>query len=336
MRQKERAMRKGAAYFSFSQSHKPFALFCLILAMVGRCASANESARTQNSSAPRPPVVVFWEDGFPAADTAAPARASLSAILPDAAFTPADQLADALAADETRLLVLPFGSAFPEDQWNAIRRYLERGGNLLVLGGRPFTRAAYKDGNLWKLRPPIQAFARTLFLNDYAETPGSGAAKFTPNDDFSFLQLPEFTWKRAWSATVRLTDEDLYKREGSAGTLDTRLDTLAWGVVNGHKLAAPIVELDHLQNHFAGGRWIIAACDLTDGFYSSAAGKDLVAKLARRAAESAEDFSVQPSWPLFLPGEPLFICSHRGSCITSASGDQSRFRACRPFALNSP
>ena len=206
--------------------------------------------------------------------------------------------------------MLPYGSAFPEKQWGAIREYLERGGNLLVLGGRPFTRAVYKDQGAWKMRPAIQTFARTLFLNDYQETPGSNEAKFTANEDFSFLKLPAFSWTRAWSATVRLTDEDLYKREGSAGTLDTRLDPLAWGVANGHRLAAPVVEMDHLQNHFVGGRWILVACDLPDGFYASAAGRDLVAKLVKRAADSAEDFTVQPEWPVFAPGEPISMQVH--------------------------
>ena len=262
------------------------------------------------SQTPRQSVIVFWEDGFPAADTATPSRAQLGAILPNADFRSSDVLDEALAAKQTKLLVLPFGSAFPEDHWEAIHNYLERGGNLLVLGGRPFTRGAYKDKDTWRLRPPIQAFARTLFLNDYQETPGSEAAKFTPNEDFQFLKLPAFAWKRAWSATIRLTDQDLYKREGSAGTLDTRLDTLAWGVTNGRKLAAPVIELDHLQNQFAGGRWILVGCELQDGFYGSAAAKDLVASLAQRAANSAEDFVLQPTWPLFLPGEPLTFNVH--------------------------
>ncbi len=259
------------------------------------------------SAPPRQGIVVFWEEGFPSADTAAPSRGELNSILPAADFKTTDQLDETLAAAETKLLVLPFGSAFPEGNWNAIHDYLERGGNLLVLGGRPFTRAAYKEKDTWRLRPPIQAFARTLFLNDFQETPGSDSLKFTPNEDFSFLNLPAFSWKRAWSATVRLTDEDLYKREGSAGTLDTRLDTLAWGVANGRKLAAPVIELDHLQNQFAGGRWIFVGCELQDGFYAGTSAKDLVAALAMRAADSAEDFTVQPSWPLFLPGEiPTF------------------------------
>jgi hypothetical protein len=290
--------------------------FVLLAAMALGCAVANSVTDPQTRSgdqanaAAKTRVVVFWEEGFPAADTALPSRANLSATLPGAAFMSSDSLSDALASEETVLLVMPYGSAFPEKQWGAIRGYLERGGNLLVLGGRPFTRAVYKDQGAWKMRPAIQTFARTLFLNDYQETPGSDEAKFAANEDFSFLKLPAFSWTRAWSATVRLTDEDLYKREGSAGTLDTRLDPLAWGVANGHRLAAPIVELDHLQNHFVGGRWILVACDLPAGFYGSAAGREVVTKLVKRAADSAEDFTAQPEWPVFASGEPINLQVH--------------------------
>jgi hypothetical protein len=277
-------------------------------------ASTENAAQGQRDSAQKSAVIVFWEDGFPAVDTAQPARGQLSAMIPGAAFANAEHLSDALSSVETKLLVMPYGSAFPEDVWPSIHSYLERGGNLLVLGGRPFTRAAYKekgkDNQTWKLRPPIQAFARSLLLNDYQETPGSDSAAFTANEDFAFLNLPAFTWKRAWSATVRLTDEDLYRREGSAGSIDARLDTLAWGVANGRKLAAPIVEIDHVQNQFAGGRWILVDCEMSEGFFASAPAKDLVGKLAKRAADSAEDFTVQPSWPVFLPGEPLTFAVH--------------------------
>lgn len=286
-----------------------------VSAVAGGTANARPSVAThgQQNSAEKPSVIVFWEDGFPAVDTAQPSRVPLKAMLPDgAAFTDADHLSDALNSEDTELLVMPFGSSFPEEAWPAIHGYLERGGNLLVLGGRPFTRAAYRETSKgpWKLRPAIQAFARSLFLNDYAETPGSDAAAFKVNEDFSFIELPAFAWKRAWSATVRLTDEDLYKREGSAGSLDARLDTLAWGVANGRKLAAPIIEIDHLQNQFAGGRWVLVACELDEGFYPSASAKNLLGKLVKRAADSAEDFTVQPSWPLFLPGEPLTFTVH--------------------------
>ena len=277
-------------------------------------ANSEPTVQGQRDSAQKPAVIVFWEDGFPAADTVQPSRSSLSMVLRDAAFTNVDHLPGALGAQETKLLVMPFGSAFPEDAWPAIHSYLERGGNLLMLGGRPFTRATYRekvnDKVVWKLRPPIQAFARSLLLNDYQETPGSDAAAFTANEDFSFLGLPVFTWKRAWSATVRLTDEDLYHREGSAGSLDARLDTLVWGVANGRKLAAPIIEIDHMQNHFAGGRWILVTCELEDGFIGSGSPLYVVSQLAKRAEDSVEEFTLQPSWPVFLPGEPLTFTLH--------------------------
>jgi hypothetical protein len=300
------------------KSRKQRALLVLLAAIAipwgGVCAGTENGARAQRDSAQKPAVIVFWEDGFPAADTAQPSRGQLSAMIPGAAFANAEHLSDALSSEEMKLVVMPYGSAFPEEAWPAIHNYLERGGNLLVLGGRPFTRAGYKEkgknNGAWQLRPAIQAFARSLLLNDYQETPGSDAAAFTANEDFSFLGLQTFAWKRAWSATVRLTDEDLYHREGSAGSLDARLDTLVWGVANGRKLAAPIIEIDHVQNHFAGGRWILVSCELNDGFFSSTAAKDLVGKLAKRAADSAEDFTVQPSWPVFLQGEPLTFSVH--------------------------
>jgi Cellulase (glycosyl hydrolase family 5) len=282
----------------------------IVLAFAVTSANGVGDSRLEPQQAISARVVVFWEDGFPVADSTAPSRSDLNLILPGAAFTSADALSDALSSEQTGLLVLPYGSSFPEKQWDAIHKFLERGGNLLVLGGKPFTRAVHKDGGAWRMRPAIQTFARTLFLNDYQETPGSDAAKFAANDDFSFLKLPAFSWTHAWSATVRLTDEDLYKREGSAGTLDTRLDPLAWGVSNGHRLAAPIIEMDHLQNHFVGGRWILVACELPAEFYASAAGRDIVTKLAKRAADSAEDFTVQPEWPVFAQGEPINLQVH--------------------------
>src|SRR5205085_5975661 len=84
-------------------------------------------------------MVIFFEPGFPAADTASPTREALQAQLPRATFADAGQLRARLARATTRLLVLPFGSAFPESAWPAIQAFVARGGNLLVLGGKPFS-----------------------------------------------------------------------------------------------------------------------------------------------------------------------------------------------------
>jgi len=97
-------------------------------------------------------VLVFREEGFPVADSASPSPAQLEPLFPAARLASAQELPGLLDAASTKLFVLPYGSAFPEEAWPNIYQYMKRGGNLLVLGGRPFTRAAYHDTSGWHLR----------------------------------------------------------------------------------------------------------------------------------------------------------------------------------------
>jgi hypothetical protein len=248
-------------------------------------------------------TVVFAEPDFPAVDTAPVSPPDLLS-LPDVSLVNAAQLSSALASPSAKLLIIS-GSAFPEEAWDAIYSFLQRGGNLLALGGRPFAQAAYRHDAKWSLRPERNVFMHKLFINDYAQTPGSQTLQFELNPDYPKVTVPKFSWNRAWSMAVKLSGEDLYPRGGSTGTLDTTIHALAWGSQNGHHLAAPVVEMDHFQNNFVGGRWEIVAADLPAGFFGSAAGHQLVSGLAQRALEGAGDFSLRPRWALFLPGEPL-------------------------------
>lgn len=276
----------------------------LVLLLAG---ASRALPKPQASTASAAETVVFWAAGFPVADTVAPDRTVLAA-LPRAEFVDEEKLREALAAESTRLLVMPFGSPFPAEAWQDIHRFLESGGNLLVIGGRPFTRPAYKEkSGAWELGAANQAYARELFLNDYQETPGSSEAVFTANEDFAFARVPSFAWKRAWSATVRLSDEELYPREGSAGTIDARLDTLAWGVKGGRKVSAPVIEIDHLQNQFEGGRWILVNAELGADFWASGVARELISRLANRGLRGAEEFRVQPAWAAVAAGEPVTL-----------------------------
>lgn len=128
-------------------------------------------------------VIVFSEPGFPAADSATPTPQQLTALFPSAETVAADQLRQALSAGASRLLVLPYGSAFPEESWSAIKNFLDRGGNLLVLGGRPFTRAAHRDAQGWHLREYSVRFIRPLMIDQYQETPGSEGSQFQANPE---------------------------------------------------------------------------------------------------------------------------------------------------------
>ena len=247
------------------------------------------------------PVIVFSEPGFPVADSTAPVPRQLAALFPAEAIVGADQLNRALSADPAALLVLPYGSSFPEESWTAIKDFLDRGGNLLVLGGRPFTRAAYRDATGWHLRDYSVRFIRRLMIDQYQDTPGSDGLEFHNNPEIP-VQVPAFAWKRAFSPVIRLSAVDLYQRGGSAGSLDARLATLAWGVKDGRKLSAPAIQVDHDRNAFDGGRWIFVNAELPPEFFDNDA---LIQKLVERAAQGAEEFTVRPILPLYIPGEPV-------------------------------
>ncbi len=251
-------------------------------------------------------AVVFFDSGFPLADSASASRAQLETILPGARFASLDQLAAQLNDSSTRLLVLPYGSAFPEQAWAAIYDFLKRGGNLLVLGGQPFSRAAYRDSTGWHLRDYSVRFMRPLMVDQYQITPGSDGLNFQTNPDVT-LQPKPFAWKRAFSPVIRLSAVDLYNRGGSAGSIDARLDALAWGAKDGRRLAAPLIQIDHLRNGFDGGRWIFLNAELAPDFYASADAANLIRNLAERAMQGSEEFTVRPALPLYLPGEPVVL-----------------------------
>ena len=248
-------------------------------------------------------TVVFWQPGFPSADSPAPNEAALHAAFADAVFTDADHLGTALAESDADLLVLPYGSAWPEADWDAILTYLDRGGNLLALGGKPFTRAAYQDASGWHLRSASVAQSLELFIHDYQETPGSDSAAFTPDPDV-FPALPAFSWKRAFSPVLRLSVVDGDTTGGHTGYEDMDLATLAWGEHDHHKLAAPVLELDHNTHRFVGGRWILVACEPDADFFSNA---KLLSTLAEIAMRRGDRFTLRPRVPLFVTGEPIAL-----------------------------
>src|ERR1700757_3764702 len=250
------------------------------------------------------PIVMLRETGFPSSDSPAIPQTRLEKALTGARFVSADQLAPALTDSATRLLVLPYGSAFPEETWPIIHEFLQHGGNLLVLGGRPFTRAAYHDASGWHLRDYSTRFSRSLQIDQYQSTPGSAGAVFTPNPDIP-MDLPQFSWKQAFSPIIRLSTNDLYNRGGSAGSLDISLDALVWGVTDGRRLSAPLLQIDNYSSGFDGGRWIFLSAELASDFYSSPDSLKLLRTLAGRALQGALQFTVRPVLPLYRLGEPI-------------------------------
>src|SRR5215468_11872760 len=177
---------------------KPWTLaLCL-----GGCVGFAVLSAAQTSSR----TVVFSEAGFPSADSTGSIEAT--SLLPGAQGANADQLPALLRSPETQLLVLPYGSAFPEAAWTEIQQYLQRGGNLLVIGGRPFTRSAYRDSSGWHLRDYSVRFSRALMIDQYQTTPASDGLSFLKNADLP-VEISSFSWKNAFSPVIRLSASDL-------------------------------------------------------------------------------------------------------------------------------
>ena len=267
-------------------------------------------------------TAILNEPGFPHPEGAEVASATLRKAFPGAQFVTATQLSAALDSSSTRLLVLPYGSAYPEPAWPSILRYLDRGGNLIVLGGKPFTRAAYRTPDGWHLRAPSVASLSELFIADYQQTPASAGLHFEPNSDLA-PALPAFAWRRAFSPVIRLSVTPISTDIGTSGSSDAALTTLAWGSDGAHHRAAPAFVVDHLQHRFNGGRWIMLACEPEPGAFDS---PDLLAALNTLVLRRADRFTFRPRSPLFLPGESLEFHQEFAAGAAALPGDQLRIR----------
>lgn len=277
-------------------------------------------------------TVVFFSEGFPAADSPAPVRTVLQRTFADAKFADEGGLDAALNDPETSLLILPYGSAFPEANWKAILLYLEHGGNLLVVGGQPFSRSAYQDAEGWHLRAKSTGESLELFIDGYEQTHSSDNLRFEPNEDFG-TPLASFQWKRSFSPVLRLSITEKYPREGpmgdadSTGDIDGHLTSLAWGTADGHRLATPAIVIDHDRQRFVGGRWVFLNCEPLDNFYESQA-EALLPVLASIAVRRGDRFELHPQYPLFVQGEPLALKYEmlNGTSAVNSEGDKLQIR----------
>ena len=282
----------------------------LVIAALFACSLARIQAQSE--------TVLFSEPNFPVSDSSPISQEALQRGFQDTVTVSADQLDRALSAPETKLLVLPYGSAYPEAAWPAILRFLDRGGNLIVLGGKPFTRAAFRDGKTWRLRQPSVAATLELFIDDYQTTPGSQDLHFEPNADV-YPQLPPFAWKQAFSPVIRLSVTPMSPKEmGTTGNEDAYLSTLAWGRQGTHRLSTPALLIDHVRERFVGGRWIFLPCEPQGKSFDDS---QLLAKLQMLSLRRDDRFTFRPRVPLFLPGESLDFHFQPSEALASRPGD---------------
>jgi hypothetical protein len=237
-------------------------------------------------------VVVFWEPGFPALETQAPPREAIAGTL-SPRFAGIDELNRPGALAGAALLVLPYGSAFPADAWRAIEQYLNDGGNLLNIGGRPLTAPVWREAAGFRAGRPQSTWSRRLGIGHTFEAPQREFRSFAWEDDFGFLPRLAVRARRAF--VVNAEGRGAYRGVGYL------LDGRGW------RAAAAVTRSDFLDR---GGRSVFLNFEAEPGYWASTDGAQLLRTAAAHARQGATRMWVETRNASLLPGEPPQIVVH--------------------------
>jgi hypothetical protein len=243
-------------------------------------------------------VVVLWQPGFLTVDSQPIDRTSLDKALEGLEPVYEDEATlvapDALATAD--LLVLPYGSAVPVAAWKSIERYLDAGGNLLVIGGQPLRVPVSLLNGQYKAAAPQDTYSRALgFRHTYEVPVGKDAA---------------FHWRQgyAWLPAVEVRAQRFFAIEGRLNGLGYMADSA------GQLVAAPVIVADHLgggqENRMLGSRIVALDFDPQPGYWQSGDGIALVQQAAEYARHGAIDFTVEALFSAIRPGEQPQITVH--------------------------
>jgi hypothetical protein len=289
-------------------------LFCAVSLGSGRL-GAQAPATTH-----RPRVAVFFEPGFPSVDVDPISEASLREALSglDVEWFGADDLSKRLDRSRYDVLVMPFGSAFPEAAWPAILKYLEAGGSWVNLGGRPFTVAVPHQGDHWTAQPPSTAAFKSLGFTHSFEVPSTAVADWVVAPSAPAVPAALATGFRAdvvYEMDVRLANtKDYPDEDGSDGQREGREQALVVGRDRDHRaVAAPVVRLDRLSGRFSGGAWVLAA-------FRGSLGPPSIRALVESASVGAVEFTAAPTFAGYIPGETPAIDVALRRPVAAASG----------------
>ncbi len=255
-------------------------------------------------------VACFLAAGFPTADAPAVSPDSLRAALNGLSsgfFSDPPALSRALDEGGPKVLLLPYGSAFPAEAWPAIRNFLKRGGSLVYLGGNPFSLPVYRDGDGWKSGTPQPTFAHELLIGpadriDIGSRPFYAGARVSPVAGSGFAAEGFPMPARVFELTVRFTTDKYFRDEdGGNGPREAVLRPLVH-VINGDGLAiaCPLLAIDRIGGEAAGGRWVFGPSD-------AALPASLIRECVELALQGASEMKVLPVHALVREGETPVI-----------------------------
>lgn len=159
------------------------------------------------------PSVGIWCDTVPETPGASDPAYLMSLLEQqgvDACLLNSSELSDGarLDAGNLDLLVLPYGAYYPASASDALRGYLEGGGNLVTLGGVCFAKPLYRRDGIWKPRSGIESSAKppVELLEMSEERMGALAGRAPDGDPLLQLSLSE---RSSGGKAARLAMHDL-------------------------------------------------------------------------------------------------------------------------------
>jgi hypothetical protein len=258
-------------------------------------------------------VVVFWQPGFPTVASQPVDRASLGKALaalnpaPEVIFADEAMLILPEALSDAELLVVPYGSAVPVGAWKSIEKFLDGGGNLLIIGGQPLRVPVRWSDRQYVADSPQDTYSRVLGFRHTYEVPVPKNAVFR--------------WKAgySWLPAVKVQAQRFFAVEG-------RLDGLGYMVDStGVLVAAPVIVSNHagggLDRRMAGSRIVALDFDPDPGYWQSGDGLALIQEAAEYARQGAVNLSVETLFSAIRPAEPPLITVHLSAPRRERLGD---------------
>jgi hypothetical protein len=235
-------------------------------------------------------VVVFWQAAFPTLEgqpvPQETLRKALEGFQPE--FANLDELNEQETLHDAELLVLPYGSALPADAWAAVLKYLQTGGNLLVVGGRPLTVPVRKEAGQFIAGRAETAYSREIGVEHTYEAPLRAELKFTWRD--ATFSGGDVKAKRVF--VIEEVSRGLGYLQNSAG----------------ERLAAPVVATDFTglegeAKALLGSRVVMLGFEPEPGYWSAPAAVAVVREAADYARQGATAFRVEMQNATVLAGE---------------------------------
>ncbi|HTV54678.1 MAG TPA: beta-galactosidase, partial [Terriglobia bacterium] len=254
-------------------------------------------------------TVVFWQAGFPSVETQPLTQDVLQRALSGMApvFAGIASLKDSATLEQTNLLVMPYGSAFPADDWGAILAYLRAGGNMLVLGGQALRVPVTATNGGFEAGPPQDTYSRAIGILHTYVVPQKNATRFEWRHGYSFLRARE----------VRA--QKFFVLEGHISGLGYMLDPA------GERVAAPVVVSDHTQTGregeaMLGSRLVMLDFTPEPGYWASSEGISLIRDAASYAEQGAALFWLETQYAALDPGEVPEVTVHLRNVLRQRRG----------------